>query len=822
MRMKKFLAFLIVLALTASLIPTAFAAREAVNYNYVFNTAAHFDATAELSERRLTSGLHTINNMAETSVSSPWGFVNAYGCNTPVSYSGYILWEIQDKEGVGVTFAPGVSDTDVPGIRSAIVFEISASEGIYDASLSVTTGTSPATEVEVYLIPKEEYNIPSDYTRDPNTNLGTFSESFYKEYIETLSANYRIGKIDLYDKSGDVYIGRTKLSQSNYYLVLVPCGVKKDTANKNSWIINLTNFKLDTVSESAGEPNVEEFNAAEAFAYRNSGASYTESTENNVFSTEDILVRRYGVTTGYGPFAAFKVSVDTAGKYNIGFKTNKVDDTQAAPAVYISNMLLTSATKDMNSITDKEKIGYIDFSELTAVDTYETVTTDGLSSGTVAEYTFKEANKDYYIILAPDGKSLSLNGKTTTRTLVEGTDYLIPDTGAITDTDGNAFSNNTFVGKQKLYISGIQLTQVMEPSEEEVARQEAYTADRKLYNTLTNVTAENNKEQNFDVNSLSGTVTVVAQDIETGEPITGSVENEVTKVNEKYTPVAPSVSADYEFMYWAMGIGDSRKIVSFDKDKYSFKVAPERNMVYAVCRKTNSDKKYAFFFDGSKTFMEKRVISNGTVTLPDLPGAMPGFGNATGWKYTGEENEKALDAGIAVENLTDDTFFVADYNDKKTVTVTIDGTPVQVPYGEDVKLGDYASIRENKSGENVFNYWKKGEEIISFKPDYTFKAYEDCALTSTYAKYEPINKTVRRILISADAETGITFAEFIGLDSAIEKGILFGDAGATYTNANAKAVMQTDGKVFSVVNETGKTAIGYAILEGGSIVYSDR
>jgi len=132
-------------------------------------------------------------------------------------------------------------------------------------------------------------------------------------------------------------------------------------------------------------------------------------------------------------------------------------------------------------------------------------------------------------------------------------------------------------------------------------------------------------------------------------------------------------------------------------------------------------------------------------------------------------------------------------------------------------------VRENKNGDNVFNYWKKGSDIISFKSDYTFLAYEDCILTSTYGKYEPLDKTVRRILISEDKTTGITFAEFIGLGSAVEKGILFGDAEiTTYADASAKAVMQTDGNVFSVVNKTGDAAIGYAILSDGSIVYSDR
>ncbi|MBQ2743633.1 MAG: hypothetical protein IJF32_12625, partial [Oscillospiraceae bacterium] len=415
---------------------------------------------------------------------------------------------------------------------------------------------------------------------------------------------------------------------------------------------------------------------------------------------------------------------------------------------------------------------------------------------------------------------ISLNGQTTKMKLELEKNYQVLN-GVLKTIDGTDLSDNVH-GYQNLYLSGIKLTQVMEPSEEEVARQEAYTADRELYNELTSVTAENNTENTLDGYSSTATVTVVAQDIATGESVVNDVVNENVDVNTKYSPVAPSVGDDYEFMYWAVGLGANRKIVSFDKDEYSFEVAPGRNLVYAVYRKTNFGTKYAFFFDGSKTVLGKKAISNGSVTLPALPGAMPGFGDSIGWKYTGEDDEVALQANAEVPDLKDDTFFVADYNGKKTVTVTIDGKEYPFEYGTDVNLGDYAWVRENKSGENVFNYWKKGDEIISFKPNYTFKAYEDCTLTPIYEKYEPLDKTVRRIFISADSTTGITFAEFIGLDSAIEKGILFGDAGATYTNANAKAVMQTDGKVFSVVNETGKTAIGYAILSDGSIVYSDR
>ncbi len=808
MRMKKFLALLIVMALTASLIPTAFAAEKTTNYNYVFSHSEHNHD----SGRSLTVGTHRINNMAENA-SSPWGFVNAYKFNSLATYSGYLNWTIKDEVNTGVVFAPG-EDT-VSGVRAALALEISASEGIYDASLSVMENTTlSAPELEVYLIPKEDYVFP---VYDSNDVEGS-KASFYKS-VEAMSANYRIGKIDLYNKSGDVYIGRVGLTEEDYYLVLVPCGVNEEAeiAEGNLWKMQLTNFKLDSAGTEAYSETIE--NLTSVYKFKNPNDTLSVSTAGGVFNATNIQVRYYGYGVPNAPLAAFGIQVDKSGTYNINFKTDEdAAENSAAPAIYVieDEGTYKGDTQASTLLGNNSPIGYFNFSTLKASDGYMPVTIDGEKESELSSK-YLDSTKKYFIVMYMDADSFYLNDVADTGDL--GDDGYAPADG------GGIKKGTALLGKsnyQTIRLSGIQLTQVMEPSEEETERQEAYDDDRELYNELTNVTAENNSVNELDGYSSNATVTVVAQDIATGASIVNDVVNENVAVNSKYSPVAPSVGNDYEFMYWAIGLGANRKIVSFDKDEYSFEVAPGRNLVYAVYRKTNNDTKYAFFFDGSKTVLGKKAISAGSVTLPALPGAMPGFGNPTGWKYTGEENENALLKDAVVENLTDDTFFVADYNNKKTVTVTIDGQEFKVPYGTEIKLVDYASIRENKSGENVFNYWKKGDEIISFKPDYTFKAYENCTLTSTYAKYEPINKTVRRIFISADSTTGITFAEFIGLDSAIEKGILFGDAGATYTNANAKAVMQTDGKVFSVVNETGKTAIGYAILEGGSIVYSDR
>ncbi|MBE6965429.1 MAG: hypothetical protein E7441_05280 [Ruminococcaceae bacterium] len=829
---KRFISLALAIIMVAALIPsTAFAAvGELANYNYVFSTATH-----GIDERnsKLTSGNHGIDKMVSGSESSPWGFVNVYGFGISTLWKDYLSLAIGDADNAGVAFAPGASTEEVHGKRTALAFEISASEGTYDAKLSVNPQTT-STELEVYLVPKSKYEFP--------VYDGTNSETFYSN-VEAMSANYRIGKVDLYGENAentDLYIGRVKLTEEDYYLVLVPSGVDERAVrdDQNRWIMQPTGFKLDGVAENtAVEQDISAaISTAKQSVNKNSySKKFNIAVKENVLTVDDACIYFYGNTADKIPLVVMEFDVNKAGKYNIQLKTNadgvSIKNFAAAPLVsyakYDENFatMMTNAQTEIGKTTEiytgdsmskfKElegytEIGYFDFSEISAAETYYNVEPNGASNSENGVLEFEENGK-YFIAFSLDLGSIKLSGGTVSETAYGGGTASGNEEVTSYETNMKAYAYQAFI------ISGINLV----PVADEYA--DAYKADRKLYDELTSVTADNNEPNTLAGYSSTATVTVVAQDIATGESVATDVVNENVGVNTEYMPSAPSVGDDYEFMYWAIGLGANRKIVSFDKDEYSFEVAPGRNLVYAVYRKTNNETKYAFFFDGSKTVMGKKEISDGSVTLPALPGAMPAFGNPTGWKYTAEENETALSVGTAVENLTDDTFFVADYNGKKTVTVTIDGKEYDFTYGEDVKLGDYASVRENKSGENVFNYWKKGDEIISFKPNYTFKAYEDCTLTSTYAKYEPINKTVRRILLSTDATTGITFAEFIGLDNAIEKGILFCDEDAkTYTDARAKAVMQTDANVFSVVNETGKTAVGYAILSDGKIVYSDR
>ena len=71
-----------------------------------------------------------------------------------------------------------------------------------------------------------------------------------------------------------------------------------------------------------------------------------------------------------------------------------------------------------------------------------------------------------------------------------------------------------------------------------------------------------------------------------------------------------------------------------------------------------------------------------------------------------------------------------------------------------------------------------------------------------------------RIIIdefTAGNETGV-MAEFIGLDSAVEKGIMFVDSEEKET----RIAMTTKDNQFSVIADKNGTYKGYAILENGT------
>ena len=65
-----------------------------------------------------------------------------------------------------------------------------------------------------------------------------------------------------------------------------------------------------------------------------------------------------------------------------------------------------------------------------------------------------------------------------------------------------------------------------------------------------------------------------------------------------------------------------------------------------------------------------------------------------------------------------------------------------------------------------------------------------------------------------------TMVTFIGTETAVERGVLFGES-STLDNFMLKKTMQTDATVFSIENKTGVSIRGYALFKEGKVIYSD-
>ncbi|MBQ7118816.1 MAG: hypothetical protein IJO09_01245 [Oscillospiraceae bacterium] len=146
--------------------------------------------------------------------------------------------------------------------------------------------------------------------------------------------------------------------------------------------------------------------------------------------------------------------------------------------------------------------------------------------------------------------------------------------------------------------------------------------------------------------------------------------------------------------------------------------------------------------------------------------------------------------------------FVAKYSDTTNVVKV---NEADKSYGELVTF-----TAEDVEGK-VFKGWKKDGEIVSVSKTYSFYAYKDCTVEPIYAD-EEANFTGKFIKIIIDTFTSgdatSIMAEFIGLDHAVEKGII--------VNGTRKIPMKTDSTQFTVEADVDGTYEGYAIVKDGT------
>ncbi|MBQ2743586.1 MAG: hypothetical protein IJF32_12385 [Oscillospiraceae bacterium] len=276
-------------------------------------------------------------------------------------------------------------------------------------------------------------------------------------------------------------------------------------------------------------------------------------------------------------------------------------------------------------------------------------------------------------------------------------------------------------------------------------------------------------------------------------------------ISGTFTLTAPATKADKgSFLYWAKGMTKDKKIVSFSNVLENY--MPEENgrnylvAVYEGDLTSSTDKEY---FNQNGQRVATRTAED--TTIPDLP-SMAGYGVAKEWKQHGKTN-----------------IWVADYektkDDRDEITVdVVNGTG-----GGTVLFGDTVTCTANGTG--TFKCWTKSNiygatepEIVSVDKTYTFKAWEDCTVKAEYEAHNYTGAKMKIIIDTFDAATGVTgvMAEFIGLDSAVEKGIMFTDSEANTT----KIAMTTKDNQFTVIADESGTYEGYAIVGNATDGYT--
>lgn len=530
-------------------------------------------------------------------------------------------------------------------------------------------------------------------------------------------------------------------------------------------------------------------------ALKTAGSFYIDTTEGKegIFENWQYSEGTY-TSTQSGTYVIFKVIVPYAGKYMLSAKGPKFNYGGISGIHFLSEEKAKSYPGTYTMLSKEKLVGWFSSAPVSALTTIKDV--PGISDITIndvgadgysviGEVDVPEAGV-YYVCFDPKKESYYKN-----------TNYITS-------------SNKIF---QYFYLSGMKLTPIDEDKKE--------INERKAeYQRVSSVTAPDGMSTD-SVTVSAVNVTAVAADIH-GNAVEAAVKAEVS--GKTISAFAPSVDG-YDFLYWTKDIGLNKKTISTIAE-FDFVGTAGNNILTAVYRAKTDEDTTAIFYDGNGDEVGRALVADGKVTMPELPGRT-GWKASAGWKlYGGDGTVYAAGTDVDVDGAK--ALFVANYEELEDITVTIDGAHTVKLNGEAVNsnlsclYGDEITVkaykRENGTGERTFNFWKKNGEIVSFDTEYTFKASDDCELVAVYESFEPINKLLRRIILS-NVQVGnevAVVAEYLLSGNVVEKGIVFGGD----VNSPKKATMKTGGSSFAVINDSGLDAKGYAILSDGSVIYS--
>lgn len=860
--MKKILAILLSLAMVISLAPMSFAAEtraEKTAYRYVFDrdVRTDFDGTNNMSLLDMEC------ETTKTELSDPWGFnQRCYGSSYSL-YNDYAAYGVYSSDAPvfrNELYAEGITKAATGGI--GFIFYVEEG-GTFEPSLDYSKITNGVT-CEVYISP---------YSGTRAANAATMKELFF-----ALKPEQRIGVIDGYaakiTRSEETF-RQVTLEPGYYNLIFVMNGVSdveswksttsKHTTNGNySCGIRVHEFTLDRDIDAHSSTEYTYNIGVEVLDYENMyvgdsnasmlrdgfrksntygdlpgvllenlgladyDAKYGTDKNGNALETpvysmdltktdpwgiladtnknwgklaaeksNDYLGIRFEVA-GYkadesptDQFLAIKVNVPKRGTYRLSFKPDLTAPTQSAPdkeaaSIYAAAVAPKVYFKKLSEISDKalgiggENNPWYDSSNkatdfigntemLCRFKFNDNWNEDWRAAGTVE---VPEAG-DYAIIFALDKTCLDAELG-----------------NAVTTTDGLY---------QWLCLDGIKLT---------LAAPEAAVED--VFDKKTNISVGNPEAVNTAYRTSS--VKVLAADTQ-GNAIE-IIEAETEQTIGKIKSVTAKEIDGYEFLYWARGLGTDKRIASWNKT-YSFKAetgAIWLTAVYKTLEETTDNVSVAFYNANGDVLKRESVAAGETVKTPGLP-SLAGFGASNKWILAKNGEEYNANEDVVADGA--EMLFVAKYPEEVTETVTVNG--VEYKYGETVSITAYS--RENGAGVGYFAYWTKDGEIISFDKTLTFTAWEDCTYTPVYLEFVPVAREVRKILIGNKTvgENKIAFADFIGLEKAVECGIIFG--GESLETATHKVAKKGDEKVLSVIDDVDGEAIGYAILADGMVIY---
>ncbi|MBQ6901646.1 MAG: hypothetical protein IJN71_01385, partial [Oscillospiraceae bacterium] len=807
---------ILALSLLVGLVPSAFAATEATDtIIFDFDNSSH-EKTKGYTNKEVArfetdgyQGLHDIEDTV-SSVSAPWGYVAQSfpnGVNTIATEVDGIRLSYNRKAASPITFNP-----DASGSVTAFCVELTVgASGEYTptiATASFATQTAPI--VEFYLVPKTAVAEPI-----VNGNLS--------DIVKGLDAKYRMGVVDTL-KDGvagtyDTTFRRLSLNAGNYYLIVVPNGENENALKTGKYYyFVIKSLMLEPASaaeydyilttdqttggidvDTDGEGADTGMPVDTTLANAGSAASAAGNSEIGIWKYSGVY-RLYNAAIPR--FMGDYTYVNTANSSNWAY----VNVTNQASA-YIDNIGAYMTTRKFDGTgyfvlkLQIEQPGAYDLSfvhndvsgcEGQIYFSFFPVSGNQLNAATIK--TNKVGNSlDLYTLAAADGVQSA--GKVTAT--ASGDYYL----AVVFDGKGSIDTDKDFRG---VHIKSVHLKKsadAAQPGDAEV-----------------NVDPGNSEA---DVSGVGTTPTIntLAADV-FGTPLT--VEG-IDK-SDSYVS-APKTFGNYEFLYWTKDIGYNKKIVSHN-EKYDFIATPGRTIFTAVYREIGVDTpEKAVFYNANGDIVSTVAIADGAVVAPALT-SMAGFGASVGWKLvsTGE----IYGAGESVP-ANGEMLFVAEYNTlSANISVTVNGGSGTGTYTYGDTVTASAPSRKTAGSTEVFNYWTKTvgskTEIVSFKKDYTFSAWETCTLTAVYSDYVPVAEKVRKVLLSSVMIGGeeTVVAEFIGFEDAVERGIAFGtgDAAPSYASLKRSVMNSKDLNQLAVINDEGYSYKAYVITEDGEVHYS--